>query len=228
MAIRKQRPLRRPLRLRLLAGPIRVPPVLITLLAGILLAWVAVSILEARMQPILAAEARTQVHNMVVSVVEEAVSEDLAQREDGYAQLISIQRDSEGAITALSTDMAQLNLLRNQLTKRILDALDGIHVSEIRIPLGVLLDSDLVWGRGPAICARALSVGTVSAEFDSRFTDAGVNQTLHRVWLEVSIPITVLLPGGPVEVPVETEVCVAETVLVGQVPDTFLQPEKTG
>ena len=124
--------------------------------------------------------------------------------------------------------MAALNRLRVQLVREILEVLEDLDVSRINVPLGVLLDSDLMWGRGPSITARALSVGTVSAEFDSRFTSAGVNQTLHRVWLEVSVPVTVLLPGGQIEVPVETSLCVAETVIVGQVPDAFLQLEPAG
>ena len=68
-----------------------------------------------------------------------------------------------------------------------------------------------------------MTVGTVRAEFDSQFTSAGVNQTLHRIWMEVTVPMTLLLPGGRVEVTVETRLCVAETVIIGQVPDTYLQ-----
>ena len=67
------------------------------------------------------------------------------------------------------------------------------------------------------------SIGTVQAEFDSQLTSAGVNQTLHRIWLEVSVPMDLLLPGGEVETALHTRLCVAETVIVGQVPDTYLQ-----
>ena len=203
-------------------------PLLLTIILGVLLSWGIISLLEVRLKPLISASARTQVQNAVVDTIEKAVAADLEARQVSYAGLVEIQRDSSGTITALSTDMAALNLLRSQLVEDILTALKGIDVSQIDVPLGVLLDSDLFWGRGPSITARALSVGTVSAEFESRFTSAGVNQTLHRVWLAVSVPVTILLPGGAVEVPLETRLCIAETVIVGQVPGTYLQMGPAG
>lgn len=98
-----------------------------------------------------------------------------------------------------------------------------MDVSEIQVPLGSLFDLEPLWAKGPAIRARAMTVGTVRAEFDSQLTSAGVNQTLHRIWMEVDVPMTLLLPGGEVEVSVDTRLCVAETVIVGKVPDTYLQ-----
>ena len=102
-------------------------------------------------------------------------------------------------------------------------ALDGVDVSDIQVPLGSLFDLEPLWAKGPTLRARAMTVGTVRAEFDSQFTSAGVNQTLHRIWMEVVVPMTLLLPGGEVEVSVNTRLCVAETVIVGRVPDTYLQ-----
>ena len=77
--------------------------------------------------------------------------------------------------------------------------------------------------KGPALKTRSITVGTVRAEFESQLTSAGVNQTLHRIWIEVEAPITLLLPGGEVETSLHTQLCVAETVIVGRVPDTYLQ-----
>ena len=105
---------------------------------------------------------------------------------------------------------------------QILSALEGVDASEIRIPLGSLVDSELVWARGPELRVRALRVGTVSAEFRSDFSQAGVNQTLHRIELEVAVPVTLILPGGQTELTIETGLRVAETVIVGAVPDTYL------
>ena len=68
-----------------------------------------------------------------------------------------------------------------------------------------------------------MSAGTVSAEFDSQFSSAGLNQTIHRIWLRIEVPLRVVLPGGQIETMVSSDYCVAETVIVGQVPDTCLQ-----
>lgn len=200
-----------------------IPPVLVTLAVAVLVSGSIIGLLEARLRPIVAAAAQAQAQNSVTALLEQAVAQDLARREIGYADLVQIQRDEGGAITALTTDMAKLNLLRAELISKALKALSGLNASEISIPLGSLFDSDLIWALGPSLRARSMSVGTVSAEFDSEFSSAGVNQTRHRICLRLSVPITLLLPGSRTEVPVETSLCVAETVIVGQVPDTYLQ-----
>lgn len=175
------------------------------------------------MVPVIETIARTRAENVMTSILEHSVAEDLADRAVSYADFVSIQRDQEGNITALTTDMAAMNQLRVELVSEILAVLSEADVSEIEVPLGSLFDSELAWARGPAIRARAITVGTVSAEFESEFSAAGVNQTLHRICLKLSVPITMILPGSSVEVPVNTQLCVAETVIVGQVPDTYLE-----
>ena len=197
-------------------------PLALTVAVGLLLAVALVRLLEARMTPVVATLARVQTENKIAALLEHTVVEDLARRGVSYSDFVTIQRDQAGTITALTTDMAAMNLLRAELVTEILAVLSQTDISEIQVPLGSLFDSELAWARGPAIQARAMSVGTVSAEFESRFSAAGVNQTLHRICLDLSVPITVILPGNRVEVPVHTQLCVAETVIVGQVPDTYL------
>lgn len=204
----------------------RVPAALVTLLVAVALAFGVIRGLEAHLRPVLEEMARTQVVNQMTGVVEHAAQEALSQQvEDGA--LVSIERNTDGAITALTTDMSSLNSMRTQIVTEVLRALEEVDVSNVQIPLGSLLDSELIWARGPAIRARAMTVGTISAEFESDFTAAGVNQTLHRIWLELSVPLTVMLPGGEVQAELNSRLCVAETVIVGSVPSTYLQMESS-
>ncbi len=205
-------------------GPqMKIPPALITLAVALIVAATIITLLENKLRPVVAEIAAAQAQNIMTAVVENAVTADLAAQQVGYADFVTIQRDEGGGITALTTDMARMNLLRAELIASILEALEGVDVSEIQVPLGSLFDLEPLWAKGPAIRARAMIVGTVRAEFDSQLTSAGVNQTLHRIWMEVDVPMTLLLPGGEVEVSVDTRLCVAETVIVGKVPDTYLQ-----
>lgn len=205
-------------------GPaLKIPPALLTLAVALLVAGTVIALLEAKLRPVVAEIAAAQAQNTMTAVIENAVTADLAARQVGYSDLIVIQRDEGGAITALTTDMARMNLLRSELTAAVLEALEGVDVSDVQVPLGSLFDLEPLWAKGPALKAKAMTVGTVRAEFDSQFTSAGVNQTLHRIWLEVDVPMTLLLPGGEVEASLHTRLCVAETVIVGKVPDTYLQ-----
>lgn len=198
-------------------------PMVFTLAVAVLVAFSIIGLLEMKLRPVVAQIASAQAQNAMTSVVEGAITADLAARQVCYGDFVAIQRDEAGLITALTTDMAQMNLLRAELTAAILEALEHTDVSIIQVPLGSLFDLEPLWARGPALKARAMTVGTVRAEFDSQLTSAGVNQTLHRIWVEVSVPMTLLLPGGKVETALHTRLCVAETVIVGQVPDTYLQ-----
>lgn len=202
---------------------LRIPPALLTLAVALTVAVSVIALLEAKLRPVVAEIASAQVQNTMTAVVENAVTADLAARQVSYADFIDIQRDEGGAITALTTDMARMNLLRAELAAAILEALEGVDVSDIQVPLGSLFDLEPLWAKGPALRVQAMTVGTVQAEFDSQLTSAGVNQTLHRIWMEVNVPMTLLLPGGEVETSFHTRLCVAETVIVGKVPDTYLQ-----
>ena len=200
-----------------------IHPVFLTLAIAFAVAMSVIALLEAKLRPVVAEIAAAQAQNSMTAVVENAVAAGLAARQVSYSDFVSIQRDEGGNVTALTTDMARMNLLRAELTTAIIDALGEVDVSGVQVPLGSLFDLEPLWAKGPTLKARAMTVGTVRAEFDSQLTSAGVNQTLHRIWMEVAVPMTLLLPGGEVEVPLDTRLCVAETVIVGQVPDTYLQ-----
>ena len=162
-------------------------------------------------------------HGYTAGVIEHAIWEQLGEEEITYSDLVTIQRDSAGTITALTTNTAAMNQLRAELIGVVLEALDGVDVSQIQIPLGSLVDLDLLWGLGPTMKVHAMTVGTVEGEFQSQFSSAGVNQTLHKIDLELAVPLTLMLPGGAVETVCETQIPIAETVIVGQVPQIFLQ-----
>lgn len=188
--------------------------------AGVMLC--AVRVTERALRPVLAAAARYQVRSQVTAAVEQWAARDLQERGVDYSDFVTITRNEAGEITALSADMARLNLLRAELSAHLLERLEDSQL-ELTIPVGSLLPLEPTWARGPVLHLRALALGTASAEFESEFTSAGINQTRHRLWLELSVPVTVLLPGGGEELTVDSRLCVAETVIVGQVPQTWFQ-----
>ena len=188
--------------------------------AGVMLC--AVRVTERALRPVLAAAARYQVRSQVTAAVEQWAARDLQERGVDYSDFVTITRNEAGEITALSADMARLNLLRAELSAHLLERLEDSQL-ELTVPVGSLLPIEPTWARGPELHLRALALGTASAEFESEFTSAGINQTRHRPWLELSVPVTVLLPGGGEELTVDSRLCVAETVIVGQVPQTWFQ-----
>lgn len=212
-------PWRRGMERRLRRG---LPPWVLTWLVAAAVMLCAVRLTEHALRPVLSAAARYQVQRQVTAAVEQWAARDLQERGVDYSDFVTITRNEAGEITALSADMARLNLLRAELSAHLLERLEDSQL-ELTVPVGSLLPLEPTWARGPELHLRALALGTASAEFESEFTSAGINQTRHRLWLELSVPVTVLLPGGGEELTVDSRLCVAETVIVGQVPQTWFQ-----
>jgi len=193
-------------------------PLLITLVLAAALAVTFISLLEARLRPVAEQLAGRQVNNLVTASLNAALSELSA----NYSSLVDIQRSSDGTITAVTANMEQMNRIRSQAVQVSLDTIAAVDVHTLGVPLGSLFDFDLLWAKGPDIDVHSLVAGTVSTRVHSDFCSAGINQTLHRIMLDVEVPLTVLLPGSSGKTQVSVSVCVAETVIVGQVPQTYL------
>ncbi len=193
----------------------------LTALAGVGAALLLIAQLNARLRPILLELAVTQTANRITAAIDSAVSDQAV----AYGDLVTLERSAGGDIVALTSNMAQANRLRAQLLDAALTALEGVESLEMGVPLGTVCDWDLLSGVGPDVNVRVLYTGTASAEFANEFSTAGINQTCHRIFFQIDADITVLLPGRQVGTTVETRVCVAETVIVGKVPETYLQIE---
>ena len=174
-----------------------------------------------RMRPLLESLATTRVSNTVNRIIFEAVNEAIQEGDISYEELISLEKDNEGKITAVHSNMAAFNRLQAQILDIILARIDQVSARELSIPIGTLTGSALLAGRGPRISVRMESVGSSSARFENRFDSAGINQTNHHIVLEVDVSVAILLPGFTTATTVSTAVTVAETVIVGSVPETY-------
>ena len=153
--------------------------------------------------------------------VMEAVSDAVNSGEIQYNDLISLEKDADGGIAALQSNMAEFNRLQSAITKDILDRLGQVSEMDLTIPLGTLTGSALLVGRGPSLSVRMQSLGSCSAHFENQFDQAGINQTTHRILLCVDVSMSILLPGFRTSTQVSNAFSVAETVIVGDVPGSY-------
>jgi len=174
-----------------------------------------------QMRPILASLATTRVSNMVNRIVSEAVDEAIESGNISYSDLITFEKDNDGRITAIYSNMAAFNRLQSKILDIILARIDQVPARELSIPVGSLTGSVLLAGRGPRISVRMESVGSSTANFENAFTSAGINQTKHQIVLNINVAVSILLPGFSTATTVSNAVTVAETVIVGSVPDTY-------
>ena len=191
----------------------------LTLLALALLA-AAVSLLW-HLKPVMTSMATARVSNMVNRIVSAAVNEAVENGQIDYNNFVIFDKDETGHITALRSNVAEVNRMQGQIADEILHRLSELSTSELEIPLGTLTGSALLAGRGPSLFVRMQAVGSASAAFRNQFTSAGINQTRHQIFLDVDVYMSILLPGMKTSTKVSNEIAVAETVIVGGVPDTY-------
>ena len=191
----------------------------LTLLVLALLA-AAVSLLW-HLKPVMTSMATARVSNLVNRIVSAAVNEAVENGDIDYQNFVIFEKDETGHITALRSNVAEVNRMQGQITDEILHRLSEVATSELEIPLGTLTGSALLAGRGPSLFVRMQAVGSASAAFRNRFTAAGINRTRHQIFLDVDVYMSILLPGMKTSTKVSNEIAVAETVIVGGVPDTY-------
>lgn len=165
----------------------------------------------------------TQVKNTTSDLTNDAIAKQIAAGNIQYDRIVFFEKDLDGRITALKTNMSEVNRLKTDILNIINDEILALDHSDIGVPLGSLFIPEILSGKGPAIPVHILSIRNSDAVFLSDFSQAGINQTLHKLTMEVSVDVSILVLGQTSSFTLTSEVVVAETVIVGQVPDTYLQ-----
>ncbi len=167
--------------------------------------------------------AKTQVVNTTSDLINDAIDQQMAAGDIQYDRIVYFEKDLNGRITALKTNMNEVNKLKTSTLNIINDEILALDTSDIGIPLGSLFFSEFMSGKGPAIPVEIISIRNSDAYFTSDFSQAGINQTLHQLTMAVIVDVSVLVLGETASFTVTSEVVVAQTVIVGDVPDTFFQ-----
>ena len=179
--------------------------------------------LRGKYQTVIRELARTQVMNSTSDLTNDAIAKQMADGIIQYDRIVYFEKDLDGRITALKTNMSEINRLKTDILNIINDEILALDTADIGIPLGSLLLPELFSGKGPAIPVHILSIRNSDATFASEFSHAGINQTLHQLTMEVSVDVSVLVLAKTESFTVTSQVVVAETVIVGDVPQTYLQ-----
>ena len=166
--------------------------------------------------------AKTQVMNSTSDLTNDAISRQIEEGSIRYDRIVFFEKDVNGKITALKTNIGEINRLKTDILGIINEEILALDTSDIGIPLGSLILPELLSGQGPVIPVRILSIRNSDATFSSDFSQAGINQTIHQVIMEVSVDVAILVLGETDSFTVTSQVVVAQTVIVGEVPDTFL------
>lgn len=167
--------------------------------------------------------AQTQVKNATSDLINDAIDRQISDGVIQYDRMVYFEKDLNGRITALKTNMSEVNRLKTDLLNLINDEILAMDSDQLGVPIGSLVLPEILAGKGPTVPVRILTIRNSEASFFSEFTEAGINQTMQKLNMQVSVDVAVLVLGTVKEFTISSQVVVAETIIVGQVPDMFLQ-----
>ena len=158
--------------------------------------------------------------DIVTVQINKAIAQLMAESDYSGGFFIDFEKNDRGEVTAISSNMARINALSAKILDRVVGATDN-RTLVVEIPLGNLTGISLLMGRGPAVPVRIIALTSSRVEFHNSIVTAGINQTKHQISLEVIVDIDILIPWATESAQVTTEVLIADTILVGQVPETY-------
>lgn len=155
------------------------------------------------------------------SIINNAISETFLSKDKNFSEMISLEKNNDGTISALKSNTIEMNRLRSIIAKELEHELNNNDIQYINIPLGNLLGNELLAGMGPDIKIKIRPMGTLNVDFRDKFEDCGINQSKHTVFIVVSVDIMVIAPQIKTTNKIQVKVPVSETVIVGNVPKYY-------
>ena len=191
---------------------------IILIMAGMI---AIIIILDSYIRPPIESMAEHSAKVFATKTINSAMAEEMEKHSVLYGDIIRLTQNNSGDITSVQTDMQKVNLLKTKVTENVVRELGKEEKQTLKIPVGTLIGSQITASRGPDIEIKLIPIGYVQTGLYNNFISAGINQTLHQIMLEVTVQTLVIAPGYRIRTETVTNYCVAETVIVGKIPDAY-------
>ena len=194
----------------------RIICIFIVLLIGLLLT-------DAKMRPAIYDLAALEAQSSASKIINTAVEKNLSESGVGYSDIVTISRTDSGSITGITTDIVKMNLFKSQVTNAVDNAFVQNETISVTVPLGSATGVTFLSGWGPEIDVKIRLSSSTHSDFSNVFESAGINQTQHSVMLNLSTTVIITMSGRRISRDISTSFCVAQTVIVGTVPDVMVE-----
>lgn len=175
-------------------------------------------IADLKVRPIVKASVGNSLKNKMTLTVNDAVSSVINKNSIGYAELVSVEKDKNGSVTSITSDSVKMNLFKSDISKKVSEYIEKNPTLTVNIPLGTLTGSEVLSGRGYDVKINAELFGFTVTDFKSSFESAGINQTRHSLYITVRASAYAHAGAVRISESIETNILIAETVIVGGVP----------
>ena len=173
------------------------------------------------LRPVVITVAQYHIQSLINKAVNNAIITVMDETQFSYEDLVEINRNSNDEIVSVNYNSLHINKLRSELIKISIEETQKIPVSYVYIPIGNITSIDILQNKGPKLKFTITPSSYVEADVESVFQNTGINQINHQIFINVKVTANALIPNYSTSVYSENKVCVAETVIIGKVPDSI-------
>lgn len=198
----------------------------IAFLVIILLFFLCINIYNDSFKPQIKILAEAKANYILNNAVNEGVKEVIISKTDMYEELVSVVKDNEGKISAITTNLVAANRLKSDFTIKINEKINNLKETYISIPFGNLTKINTLSGLGPKLTIKLIPSGKLSVNFKNEFKEAGINQTKHEIYLEAKSSASFYMPAGIYSsTEIISKIPLCESIIIGNVPDSLTRLE---
>lgn len=171
--------------------------------------------------PLIINSSEVKVKSLTIKAVNSAISDVIAESVI-YNDLVSIVTDDDGKIVMINANSILINKLTKELVKATQEKLKDASNEDLKIPVGNFTGISILLGVGPNVKIHLMPIGAVRCDFESKFETSGINQTHHRIYVNIEASVNMILPIKRISVTSVSQVLITESIIVGEVPNTYL------
>ena len=177
---------------------------------------------ENRIYPVLKTFSIAKTTSLATEAINSAIEEKFSATTLTYNDMVQIDKDDNGKITNIKTDVVVINKLKAEISSAVVNKVDAFAENKLQVPIGSVLGGGFLYGKGPNMNFKIIPIGGVEADIVNQFSSAGINQTRHQILVHVKTSVYVVLPSETTEVIVENDFLLAETIIVGDIPQVYV------
>lgn len=193
----------------------------VRLIAVFVFTFIIVFFLDIKLRPAIQHMAAYHAKIFAVKSINNAMVKEISSQDISYEDIVKITANNDGNVASIQTNMQKVNILKTSIADEIMEDLSKRENQMLSIPLGTLMGTQFTTGKGPPVEINVLPTGYVETSLHNKFISAGINQTLHQIILEARVEMIIIFPGYTIKTSTATSYTIAETVIIGTVPDGY-------
>ena len=199
----------------------KVKPYILVIISILIIFNLFLYIFDSRVLPNVLIKSKSMVQAKAEDIIN-TTSMNIFNEKFNYGEMIIINKDNEGTINLIQANTVRLNELSSKISLKCNEELQKMGEVGIDVPVGWLTEKSIFYNLGPKINVKVEPIGNISINYESKFESAGINQTRHKIYLNISATVRTIVPLHSQEIEVKCEVPVAETIVVGKIPQTAI------